>query len=103
MMLTSLKKLGVLKNSPSRIIWGSGVDIQKFTNSKKEKLQLILNERDVFIHVLKYFDQRNILALWNEIAENAGKTYKINLDHKQLLLNIFLQTEKLLKNNWKIK
>ena len=52
------------------------VNYEIFTNSKKEKLQLILNERDVFIHVLKYFDQRNILALWNEIAENAGKAGK---------------------------
>ncbi|MBS91817.1 MAG: hypothetical protein CMM95_02030 [Rickettsiales bacterium] len=42
--LTSLKKLGVLKNSPSRIIRGSGVDIQKFTNSKKKK------EYDLIFH-----------------------------------------------------
>ena len=71
-----------------------------FSKNDKERLQLILNESNVFIHASNYLNQKNILILWMEIAENTRKTYKINLDHKQLLINIFLNAEKLLKKNY---
>ena len=70
-----------------------------FKNDKREKIKLILNERKVFIHVLNFLNHKNILELWQDMAENTGKTNKFNLDNKQLLINIFLQADRLLKKN----